>query len=72
MEKLPEKLRLQVQSIRISLNKPKRHQVRVKIKYGYMDYTTAPTTVKVADRSDEYIWFVFSLFPSSLALSILA
>jgi len=65
MEELPGKLRLEVQSIRISLNKPKQHQLCVKIKYGSRDYTTAPT-MKAVGGSDEYIWFVFSLFPSPL------
>ena len=68
MEELPGKLRLQVQSIRISLNKPKQHQLCVKIKYGSRDYTTAPT-MKAVGGSDEYVWFAFSTFPSPLSLS---
>jgi len=68
MEELPGKLRLQVQSIRISLNKSKQHQLCVKIKYGNRDYTTAPT-MKAAGGSDEYVWFAFSLFPSPSTLS---
>lgn len=69
MEELPGKLRLQVQSIKISLNKSKQQQLCVKFKYGNKNHTTAPTT-KAVDGSDEHTWFVFSLvLPSFLSLS---
>jgi len=55
MEELPGKLRLQVQSIKISLNRSKQQQLCVKFRYGNKNYTTAPTA-KAAGASDEHIW----------------
>jgi len=71
MEELPGKLRLQVQSIKIALNKSKQQQLCVRFKYGNRYYTTAPTT-KTVDGSDEHVWFAFSLFLSSFPFLILA
>ena len=67
MEELPGKLKLQVQSIKISLNKSKQQQLCVKFKYGSRNYTTAPTT-KAVNGSDEHIWFALSLSLSSFPL----
>lgn len=60
MEELPGKLRLQVQSIKISLNKLKQQHLCVKFKYGNKNHTTAPTT-KALGASEEHIWFAFRL-----------
>ena len=57
IEGLPGKLKLQVQGIKISLNKPKQQQLSIKFKYGDKEYTTSLTK---AAAGDEYIWFVFS------------
>jgi len=54
-EELPGKLRLQIQSIKISLNKSKQYQLFVKLKYGNKNHTTSPTP-KTADGSDEHTW----------------
>lgn len=56
MEELPGRLKLQVQSIKLSLDKPKQQQFSVRFKYGNKDHTTSPTK---AVTSDEHIWFVF-------------
>ena len=61
MEELPRKLRLRVQSIKISLKKSRQHQLYVKFKYGNKNYTTAPIA-KVVGASDEHVWCVFGLF----------
>ena len=60
MEELPGKLRLRVQSIKISLKKSRQLQLCVKFKYGNKSYTTAPTA-KAEGTSDEHIWFVYGL-----------
>ena len=57
---LPGKLKLQVRSIKISLNKSKRQKYSVKFKYGNRDYMTSPTTK--AMTGDEYTWFAFRPF----------
>ena len=64
MDELPGKLRLQVQSIKISLNRSRQQQLCVKFRYGNKNYTTAPTT-KAAGASDEHIWSAF--VPSSFS-----
>ncbi|KAF9650321.1 kinase-like protein [Thelephora ganbajun] len=51
---LPGKLKLQFQSIKISLDKSKQQQFSVKLKYGSKDYTTALT--KPVDDSGEHTW----------------
>lgn len=56
-EELPGKLKLQVQSIQISLNKPKQRKFSVKFKYGNKDHTTSLSTKAAA--GDEHTWFVF-------------
>lgn len=63
MEELPGKLRLQVQSIKISLGKSKQHQLCVKFKYGNKNHTTSPTT-KATHGSDEHTWFAPSPYIS--------
>jgi len=55
MEELPGKLRLQVQSIKISFSKSKQYQLCVRLKYGNKNHTTSPTT-KAVDSSDEHTW----------------
>jgi len=68
IEDLPGKLKLQVQGIRISLNKPKQQQFSVKFKYGDRDHTTAPTT---AASGDDYSWSAFHpLLPSLPSLRL--
>ena len=55
IEELPGKLKLQVQSIKISLDKPKQQHFSIRFKYGNKDHTTLPTKVVT---SDEHTWFV--------------
>ena len=55
---LPEKLKLQVQSIRISHNKSK--QFSVKFKYGNKYHTTLLTTK--AESGGEHAWFALYRF----------
>jgi len=66
LAELPGKLRLQAQSIKISLNKSRQYQLCVKFKYGNKNHMTSPTT-KAVDGSDEHTWFAFTpvlpLFP---------
>ena len=57
MEELPGKLKLQAQSIKISLGKPKKQRFSVRFKYGNEDHTTSPTTKTLA--GDEHTWFAF-------------
>ena len=71
VEGLPGKLRLQIQSIKISLNKSKQQQLCIRFKYGNRNHTTAPTT-KVVDGSDEHVWFAPSPFLSSFPFLSLA
>ena len=69
LRSIPEKLKLQVQSVKIPLNKPRQQGVYVKFKYGNMVHTTSLTTKVVAGA--DYAWFVFCPFPpllSSLSL----
>ena len=66
-EDLPGRLKLKVQGIRISLNKPKHQEFSVKFKYGNGGHTTS-WTKPVA--GDEYPWFV--LRPSLPLLSSLS
>lgn len=56
MEELPGKLKLQAQSIRISLSKRKKQRFSVRFKYGNEGHTTSPTA-KVS-AGDEHTWFV--------------
>ena len=58
VEELPGKLKLWVQSVKISLNKPKKQRVYVKLNYGNKVHTT-PLTSKVV-VGDIYTWFVFT------------
>jgi len=60
IEELPGTLKLQVQAIRISLNKPRKQQFSVEFKYGNKDHTTSFTE---AVAGDQHTWFVFRLFP---------
>jgi len=64
IEELPEKLKLQVQSLKISLIGTKKQRFSVKFKYGDKDHTTSLTTGAVA--GDEYTWFALHPSPSSL------
>jgi len=57
------KLKLRIQSIKISLNKQKQRQFFVKFRYENKDHTTSPTKVVAGD---EHTWSVFSPFPSLL------
>ena len=57
---LPGKLRVQVKSIKISLDGSKQQQFSVKFKYGNKDYTTSPA--KCADGSSEHTWFALRPF----------
>lgn len=57
---MPGRLKLQVQSIKIPLNNPKRRKFSVKFKYGNKDYKTSPTTKAVV--GDEHTWFAVSHF----------
>ena len=50
-------LSLQIQSIKITLDKPGRRRFSVRIKYGNNYHTTSPTTKVIA--GDEYLWFEF-------------
>jgi len=69
-EVLPGKLRLQVQSIKVPLNKSKQQQLCVRFKYGNKNHTTAPTT-KAVEGSNEHTWFAFGQFlPSLPSLSL--
>jgi len=66
---LPGKLKLQVQSIRISLDNSKQLKFHVKFKYGNKQHTT-PSTTRVMD-GDEYTWFAISPpLPSLPSLSL--
>ena len=62
---MPGRLKLQVQSIKIPLNNPKRRKFSVKFKYGNKEYKTSPTTKAVA--GDEHTWFAFPPFLPSLS-----
>ncbi|KAF9789186.1 kinase-like domain-containing protein [Thelephora terrestris] len=53
--KLPEKLKLQVQSLRFSRDKSKTGQFYVKFRYGNMGHKTSPTNA--ANASGEHTWF---------------
>jgi len=64
MEELPGKLKLQAQSIKISLNKPRRQRFSVRFRYGNEDHTTSPTTKALA--GDEHTWFAFYPPPAPL------
>jgi len=55
IEELPGKLKLQVQGIKISLNKPNQQRFYIRFRYGEKDHTTSPTN---AVTDDEHIWFV--------------
>lgn len=71
VEELPGRLKLQVQSIKITLNKSKSQHFFVKFKYGNKDHTTSPTT-KAGSGPDEYTWSAFRTFilsPLSLSLT---
>lgn len=57
---LPGKLKLQVQSIKIPLDKSKQPQFAVKLKYGNRDHTTS--LAKPMGGSGEHIWFALGLF----------
>jgi len=57
---LPGKVKLKVQSIKVSFEKSKQHQFSVKLKYGNKDHTTSPT--KPLDSSGEHTWFALCLF----------
>jgi len=62
--RLPRKLKLQVQSVKISLNNSKQLQFYVRFKYGSKEHTTSPTTKAMG--GDEYTWFAISSFLPSL------
>jgi len=64
VEHLPRKLKLRVQSIKISLDEPRKHRVYVKLKYGNNVRTTSPAMEVVA--GEEYTWFGSRPFLSSL------
>ena len=64
IERLPGKLLLQVEGIKISPNKLWRQRYYVRFRYGHRGHTTPLTMGFVAD--DEYIWFGFRPFPPSL------
>jgi len=64
IEELPGKLKLQVQAIKISLNKPKQQQFSVRFKYGNRDHTTTRTAPA---SGDEHSWFAFPPFPPPLS-----
>ena len=66
MEALPEKLKLQVQSIKISLNKPKQQHFSIEFEYGKEHHMTARTTEVAA--GDEHTWSEFRPFMPSLPL----
>lgn len=69
IEELPRKLKLEVQSVKVSLDKPRQQQFSVKLKYGNKDHTTSPT--KKAPAVDEHTWFVPCPFlPSPPSLSL--
>ena len=68
IEELPGKLKLQVQGVRISLNKSKQQRFYIRFRYGDKDHTTSPTN---AVTGDEHIWFVFRQpLPPSTSLSL--
>jgi len=62
---LPRRLKLWVQSVKLSLKEPKKQRVYVKFKYGSNVHIT-PLTSKVV-VGDAYTWFAFHSFPSSLS-----
>ena len=64
IQRLPGKLVLEVQSIKISLNELRQQWLCVKFQYGNKGYTTSLTTNAVIDG--EYMWFAFRPFPPSL------
>jgi len=66
MEELPGRLKVQAQSIKISLSRPKRQRFYLKYRYGNKDHTTSPTTKSVA--GSEHTWFAFRRFLPSLPL----
>jgi len=69
IEELPGKLKLQVQSIKISLDKSKQQQFSIKFKYGTRGHTTA--LAKPVGGPGEHAWFaVRSLLPSPPSLSL--
>jgi len=66
---LPEKLKLRVQGIKISLNEPRHSQFSVRFKYGNKDHTTSPTTGVVG--GNEHVWSVpYPFLPPLLSLSL--
>jgi len=71
VEELPGKLRLQVQSIKISLGKSRQQQLSVRFKYGNKNHTTSPTT-KAAGGSDEHTWLALRpILPSLPSLNLM-
>ena len=58
IEELPERLRLQVQSVKCSFTRVKNPQFFVKFEYGDKDHTTSLTTRAAA--GDGYTWFASS------------
>ena len=68
-EELPERLKLEVQSIKISFPGAKKRRFSVKFKYGNKYHITSPTTRTAA--GDEHTWFaVHPSSPSPLSLNI--
>jgi hypothetical protein len=63
---LPGKVKLQVQSIKVSLDKGKQQHFFVKLKYGNKGHTTS--TTKSVDASGEHTWFALRPFLSPLPL----
>ena len=61
---LPERVKLQVRSIKVSFDKSKQQQFFVKLTYGNKDYTTSPT--KAMDALRKHMWFVIRPFLLSL------
>ena len=57
VEGLPDKLELQIQSIKLPLSEPKKQRVYVKLNYGNNVLTTPLTKKGMA--GGEYKWFVF-------------
>ena len=65
-EELPGKLKLQVQSIKISLNKTEQQHFSIKFEYWKEYHMTLPTTEVAA--GDEHTWSEFRPFIPSLPL----
>jgi len=55
IEELPGKLKLQLQGVRISLNKPGRQRFSIRFRYGEKEHTTSPTD---GVASGEHTWSV--------------